>query len=50
LAGLLQRYPTQALPVSLAAAAGLGIVPLRPGYRPQTLEFRAERLQGSFSD
>ena len=23
---------------------------LRPGYRPQTLEFRAERLQGSFSD
>ncbi|MFJ3482448.1 multidrug transporter [Pseudomonas sp. NPDC090202] len=23
--------------------------PLRPGYRPQTLEFRAERLQGSFS-
>ena len=24
--------------------------PLRPGYRPQTLEFRAEHLQGSFSD
>ncbi|ROM66927.1 multidrug transporter [Pseudomonas brassicacearum] len=23
---------------------------LRPGYRPQTLEFRAERLQGSFSN
>ncbi|PNA37378.1 multidrug transporter, partial [Pseudomonas sp. MPR-LB5] len=22
----------------------------RPGYRPQTLEFRAEHLQGSFSD
>ncbi|MDD5443150.1 MAG: multidrug transporter, partial [Pseudomonas fluorescens] len=21
-----------------------------PGYRPQTLEFRAEHLQGSFSD
>lgn len=28
----------------------LPIPPLRPGYRPQTLEFRAERLQGSFSD
>src|SRR5450830_1514527 len=24
--------------------------PLRSGYRPQTLEFRAEHLQGSFSD
>jgi hypothetical protein len=24
--------------------------PLRNGYRPQTLEFRAERLQGTFSD
>jgi len=24
--------------------------PLRPGYRAQTLEFRAEHLQGSFSD
>ncbi len=24
--------------------------PLRPGYRPETLEFRAEHLQGSFSD
>ncbi|CAD5107797.1 multidrug transporter [Zestomonas carbonaria] len=23
---------------------------LRPGYRPATLEFRAERLQGSFAD
>jgi hypothetical protein len=23
---------------------------LRAGYRPQTLEFRAERLQGSFAD
>ena len=23
---------------------------LRPGYRPQTLEFRAEHLQGSFAD
>jgi hypothetical protein len=22
---------------------------LRQGYRPQTLEFRAERLQGAFS-
>ncbi|EJM25822.1 MULTISPECIES: hypothetical protein [Pseudomonas] len=28
----------------------LPMPPLRPGYRPQTLEFRAERLQGSFSD
>lgn len=27
----------------------LALPPLRPGYRPQTLEFRAERLQGSFS-
>ncbi|QXI27606.1 multidrug transporter [Pseudomonas vanderleydeniana] len=27
----------------------LPLPPLRPGYRPQTLEFRAERLQGSFS-
>ncbi|MCK9801229.1 multidrug transporter [Pseudomonas chlororaphis] len=28
----------------------LPMPPLRPGYRPQTLEFRAEHLQGSFSD
>ncbi|WP_242205135.1 MULTISPECIES: multidrug transporter [unclassified Pseudomonas] len=28
----------------------LPLPPLHPGYRPQTLEFRAERLQGSFSD
>jgi len=28
----------------------LPMPPLRPGYRPETLEFRAERLQGSFSD
>jgi hypothetical protein len=28
----------------------LPMPPLRAGYRPQTLEFRAERLQGSFSD
>jgi hypothetical protein len=28
----------------------LPLPPLRPGYRPQTLDFRAERLQGSFSD
>ncbi|MBC3346304.1 MULTISPECIES: multidrug transporter [Pseudomonas] len=28
----------------------LPLPPLRPGYRPQTLEFRAERLQGSFSN
>jgi len=28
----------------------LPVPPLRPGYRPQTLEFRAEHLQGSFSD
>ena len=27
----------------------LPMPPLRPGYRPQTLEFRAERLQGNFS-
>ena len=27
----------------------LPMPPLRPGYRPQTLEFRAERLQGTFS-
>nr|WP_314574475.1 multidrug transporter [uncultured Pseudomonas sp.] len=27
----------------------LPLPPLRSGYRPQTLEFRAERLQGSFS-
>ena len=28
----------------------LPVPPLRAGYRPQTLEFRAERLQGSFSN
>lgn len=28
----------------------LPIPPLRPGYRAQTLEFRAERLQGSFAN
>jgi hypothetical protein len=28
----------------------LPLPPLRNGYRPQTLEFRAERLQGAFSD
>ena len=28
----------------------LPLPPLRSGYRPQTLEFRAERLQGSFAD
>ncbi len=28
----------------------LPLPPLRPGYRPQTLEFRAEHLQGSFAD
>lgn len=28
----------------------LPMPPLRPGYRAQTLEFRAERLQGSFSN
>lgn len=28
----------------------LPLPPLRPGYRAQTLEFRAEHLQGSFSD
>jgi hypothetical protein len=27
----------------------LPMPPLRPGYRPQTLDFRAERLQGTFS-
>ncbi|HEY0285698.1 MAG TPA: multidrug transporter [Pseudomonas sp.] len=27
----------------------LPLPPLRAGYRPQTLEFRAEHLQGSFS-
>ena len=27
----------------------LPMPPLRPGYRPQTLEFRAERRQGGFS-
>ena len=27
----------------------LPLPPLRAGYRPQTLEFRTERLQGSFS-
>lgn len=26
----------------------LPVPPLRPGYRPQTVEFRAEHLQGSF--
>ncbi|TBV16193.1 multidrug transporter [Stutzerimonas kirkiae] len=26
----------------------LPLPPLRPGYRPETLEFRAERLQGHF--
>jgi hypothetical protein len=28
----------------------LPLPPLRPGYRAQSVEFRAERLQGSFSD
>ena len=28
----------------------LPLPPLRPGYRPQTLAFRAERLHGSFSN
>jgi len=28
----------------------LPIPPLRPGYRPQTVEFRAEHLQGSFAN
>jgi len=28
----------------------LPLPPLRPGYRPQTLEFRAEHLQGTFAD
>ncbi|KMM85906.1 hypothetical protein SAMN04490203_3738 [Pseudomonas taetrolens] len=28
----------------------LPMPPLRAGYRPQTLEFKAERLQGSFSN
>ncbi|MGY2262975.1 multidrug transporter [Pseudomonas sp. SDO55104_S430] len=28
----------------------LPLPPLRAGYRAETLEFRAERLQGSFSD
>ncbi|WP_249677421.1 multidrug transporter [Pseudomonas abieticivorans] len=28
----------------------LPMPPLRSGYRPQTLEFRAEHLQGSFSN
>ncbi|MBA1202515.1 multidrug transporter [Pseudomonas capeferrum] len=28
----------------------LPLPPLRPGYRPQTLEFRAEHVQGSFTD
>lgn len=28
----------------------LPLPPLRPGYRPQTLEFRAEHLHGSFSN
>lgn len=28
----------------------LPLPPLRPGYRPQSLEFRPEHLQGSFSD
>lgn len=28
----------------------LPLPPLRAGYRPETLEFRAERLQGSFAD
>ena len=40
-------------PGSLQPGAGwsdcLPLPTLRPGYRPQTLEFRAERLQGSFS-
>jgi len=28
----------------------LPLPPLRQGYRPQTLEFRAEHVQGSFAD
>jgi hypothetical protein len=28
----------------------LPVPPLRPGYRPQILEFRAERLHGTFSN
>ncbi|MBF8781821.1 multidrug transporter [Pseudomonas fulva] len=28
----------------------LPLPPLRPGYRPQTLEFRAEHVQGAFAN
>ncbi|HXR02392.1 MAG TPA: multidrug transporter [Pseudomonas sp.] len=43
------RGPGQLLPGSQWQDC-LPLPPLRAGYRPQTLEFRAERLQGSFSD
>lgn len=42
------RGPGELLPASQWQDC-LPLPPLRPGYRPQTLEFRAERLQGSFS-
>ena len=43
------RGPANCRPVATGKTV-CRMPPLRPGYRPQTLEFRAERLQGSFSD
>lgn len=46
--------PTLSRPRRIAGRHHLGRLPAdaaaAPGYRPQTLEFRAERLQGSFCD
>ena len=54
LADNLYTAPRYRGPGELQAGASwqdcLPIPPLRAGYRPQTLEFRAERLQGSFSN
>ncbi|QLF92578.1 multidrug transporter [Pseudomonas sp. ABC1] len=44
----LYRGPGDLLPGKHWEAC-LPLPPLRPGYRPETLEFRAERLQGHFA-
>ena len=54
LADNLYTAPRYRGPGELQAGASwqdcLPMPPLRAGYRPQTLEFRAERLQGSFAN
>ena len=54
LADNLYTAPRYRGPGELQAGASwqdcLPVPPLRAGYRAQTLEFRAERLQGSFSN